>query len=126
MTKSMIFRYGTVSLAATSVDLSVFHLLGFWNHPLPNGAAALLSASCGAWVSWTLNRRWVFGHSDVTRWKAGSRYLAGVLLCIALNATLVALCCDALNFPRMTGRVISAISAWGIIYWFNRRVVFRV
>lgn len=122
----MIFRYTTVSLAATTVDFGVFHQMGFWGDHFPNGAAALLSAGCGAWVSWTLNRRWVFAHSEVERWTAGSRYLAGVLLCIALNATVVTLLCDLWALPRMLGRTISAVSVWGMIYWFNRRIVFRV
>ncbi len=122
----MLFRYSTTSVVATGVDFFVFYLLGFLGKNLPDGVAALLSAGCGAWVSWTLNRLWVFAHSDVERWTAGSRYVAGVLLCIALNAILVAVLCDALTLPRMFGRAIAAISVWGVIYWFNRRVVFRV
>ena len=122
----MTLRYITVSLAATSVDFAAFHALGFFGENLPDGTAALLSAGCGAWVSWTLNRRWVFAHSEVARRVAGSRYFAGVLLCVALNALAVLLLCDVLALPRMLGRTVAAGSVWGAMYWFNRRVVFRV
>ena len=126
MLKFMLFRYSTVSVAATAVDFLVFYLLGCLEKNLPDGAAALLSAGCGAWVSWTLNRRWVFAHSEVGRRAAGSRYFAGVLLCVALNALAVLLLCDVLALPRMLGRTVAAGSVWGARYWFNRRVVFRV
>lgn len=121
----LTFRYLTVSLAATSVDFGAFHLLGFFGEDLLDGAAALLSAGCGAWLSWTLHRRWVFAHSEVQMSAAGSRYLVGVLLCILLNAVAVTLLCDVVALPRMLGRTTAALSVWAVLYWFNRRVVFR-
>lgn len=122
----MLVKYSTTSVAATAVDFSVFYLLGLSVGNLPDSAAALLSVICGAWVSWTLHRRWVFTHSEVGLRAAGSRYFAGVLLCIALNAVAVALLCDVLGFQRMFGRAMAAVSAWVVVYWFNRRVVFKV
>ena len=122
----MLVKYSATSVAATAVDFSVFYLLGFSGENLPDSAAALLSAGCGAWVSWTLHRRWVFAHSEVGLRAASSRYFAGVLLCIALNALAVLLLCDVLALPRMLGRTVAAVSAWAVVYWFNRRVVFKV
>jgi len=122
----MFLRYTTVSLLATSLDFAVFYAFGFFGKNLPGGMAALLSAGCGAWVSWTLNARWVFVRSEVGRRAAGGRYFAGVLLCIALNALAVLLLCDVLAWPRMLGRTVAAGTVWAVMYWFNRRVVFRV
>ena len=124
--RSLTFRYATVSLTATAVDFLFFFLLGRLSAHFPAGLAALLSTSCGAVVSWNLNYRWVFSHSGVKRRGAGRRYVAGVLLCIGLNVLAVMLLCDILALPRMLGRTLAAISVWLFIYWFNRKVVFRV
>jgi putative flippase GtrA len=115
-----------VSLLATSVDFGVFHSLGWWSSVLPNGVAAFVSAGCGAVVSWLLNRYWVFAHAAVATWSAGVRYLLGVGLCIVLNALAVAILCDTFQLPRMWGRTMAALSVWVVLFWFNRRVVFRV
>lgn len=126
MRNALTIRYTTVSLLATSLDFLVFHGLGYWGKALPNGAAAVLSAGCGALVSWLLNRYWVFAHSQVGTWSAGARYLLGVGMCIVLNGLAVALLCDTFQLPRMWGRTVAALSVWVVLFWFNRRVVFRV
>jgi putative flippase GtrA len=122
----MAFRYTTVSLTATAVDFLLFLLFNTLHERFPAGLATLLSASGGALISWRLNYRWVFVHTAVKRRSAGQRYMLGVLLCIGLNVLAVIFFCDVMSLPRMLGRILAAIAVWLIIYWFNRRVVFKV
>lgn len=121
----MLKKYTIVSLAATAVDFLLFFLLGRWSL-FTNGSAAFFSAGMGAVVSWNLNRRWVFAHSEVKRRKMRYRFFTGVLSGILLNAIIVMILSDMFAMPRMSARMFAALSVWFVMYRFNKKVVFKV
>lgn len=122
---NLTVKYTIVSLMATAADFSIFKLLenvavGF------HAVATLIGMLVGAVVSWTLHRYWVFEASAESENHKRSTYLIGQFLCVALNVGLMAIVADWLNFPRMPSRVVTSITVWLIIYFFNRKVVFKV
>jgi putative flippase GtrA len=123
--RALTLRYTAVSLMATTLDFLVFGLLGYVGM-LANSAATLVSSTCGGLLAWVLYRRWVFADSTVRKWRVRSRYALGVVLGIGLNSALVGFFSDWFDIQRMWGRVLAATSTWGILYFFNRKIVFKI
>jgi len=118
-------KYTIVSLAATATDFSVFTFLA-WSTECYVVAATLLGMGCGAVVSWTLHRLWVFAHSEQPPSSKRILYASGVLLSFFLNASLMGILVDCLLLPRLACRVFVATSVWAVLFWFNKRIVFKV
>lgn len=121
----LTLQYTIVSLLATASDFSFFIFWGFMVKSA-DSIATFFSMLVGAIVSWTLHRTWVFSASEVGRKKKMGRYFSGVVLSILLNVVLVALLADFLQLPRIVSRVAASITVWAAIYWFNRKVVFKI
>jgi putative flippase GtrA len=122
---NLTVKYTIVSLAATSADFSVFKLLEY-AHFSYEAFATFVGMLIGAIVSWSLHRYWVFTQSTESEKHKKSSYFFGQLLCVALNVALMGIVADALGFPRMASRIFTSVAVWLVLYWFNRRVVFKV
>jgi putative flippase GtrA len=123
--KPLTIKYATVSLLASVVDFTVFSLLAFISMRY-NALATLAGMLAGVVVSWLLHCHWVFAHSIVQTQQQRLRYAAGIVCTIILNVGLMAIFADWLVLPRMPSRVGVAVGVWGLLFWFNRKVVFKV
>lgn len=121
----MKVKYTIVSLVATATDFSVFTLL-IWCTECYVVAATVFGMCCGAIVSWSLHRLWVFAHSEQRPSSKRILYASGVLLSFFLNATLMGILVDCLLLPRLGCRVFVATFVWAVLFWFNKRIVFKV
>jgi putative flippase GtrA len=122
---NLTIKYTIVSLLATGADFTVFKLLEVLQ--LNSEAfATLIGMIVGAVVSWTLHRFWVFESSTASETHKRGTYFLGQLLCIGLNVALMALVADFLHFERMPSRVFTSVVVWIVLYFFNRKVVFKV
>jgi putative flippase GtrA len=125
--KTMNFhtKYALVSVFATALDFTIF--FGISHFSTVAGSVATFTGACaGGVLSYFLHAKWVFSASKVEPRAMTVRYVAGVLLSIFLNSIFVGISCDWLDFPRIPSRILAAVLAWIVIFWFNRRVVFKV
>jgi putative flippase GtrA len=121
----LTIKYTAVSLLATVADFAVFSLLVLVS-TVYNALATLAGMLVGALISWLLHRYWVFAHSTVRVQAQQLRYAAGIIFTIVLNVGLMAVLADWLVLPRMPSRVVVAIGVWVLLFWFNKKVVFKV
>jgi putative flippase GtrA len=121
----MKLKYSAVSLVATASDFTVSSLIVATNITY-NFISTFLGMIVGAIVSWFLLNNWAFSHSQVAVEQRRFRFLLGVLLCIFLNVSLMAICTDYLSFPFFMSRVVIAVLVWIVIFWFNSKLVFKV
>jgi putative flippase GtrA len=122
---NLTIKYTLVSLLATAADFTVFKLLAMVKLNF-EAFGTLIGMVVGATISWTLHRYWVFETSTASETHKRSSYLLGQLLCIGLNVALMALVADYLQFARMPSRVFTSIAVWVVLYFFNRKVVFKI
>lgn len=121
----LLGKYSLSSLTATGFDFFAFSF-GLSALALPAVQSTVLGRSVGALVAFWLHRKWVFRHSRTTQ--GGYllvRYFAGVLLGMGLNVGGVWLLHDLAGWAPWPARISSALSAWFLIFLFNRYLVFN-
>lgn len=121
----LTIKYTAVSLLATVADFTVFSLLTFIFTGY-NALITLVGMLVGVAISWLLHYYWVFAHTTVQVQQQQLRYAAGIVFTIVLNVGLMAILADWLVLPRMPSRVAVAIGVWVLLFWFNKKVVFKV
>lgn len=123
-TTTLLGKYGSASVAATSADFAVFHvaltLLGA--NPVP---ATIAGRSVGAVVAFLLHRSWVFRHSgkrdgNILRIK----YVLGIFIGMGLSAAGVWFFNSVLKLEPWPARVIAALLVWFFGFIFNKTIVF--
>jgi putative flippase GtrA len=119
----LTLKYGSTSVIATLVDFGTFGLF----HPIIGSIySTIIGRSIGAIIAFLLHRQWVFKAAKTTLTKRLIlKYLAAVLLGMGLNVLGVWFLNHLLLINAWTSRVVTAISVWGLIFLFNKHVVFK-
>lgn len=118
-------KYAVNSVAATNADFLTFHAL----HKGLGGEAVMSTLggnAVGAGVSFLILQQWVFRDAAPTRMRRKvSRFALGVAVSMAANMALMAAMHHGIGMSAWPARVGSAVGAWGVGYWFNKKVVFK-
>jgi putative flippase GtrA len=122
---NLTIKYTIVSIIATAADLSLFKLLELANWSYA-AAATLLGMLLGTLITWILYRIWVFRDSTESEAHQRNNFLIGQAFSILFNVLMTALVTDYLGFARMPSRVFTSVLVWVLMYFFNRKVVFKV
>lgn len=121
----LLGKYGLSSLTATGVDFTVFHL-ALTVLAAQAVQATVIGRCAGAFVSFWLQRRWVFQAARATNWPAlAVRYSSGVLLGMGMNVAGVWLLHNLGDWRPWPARITAASATWFLIFLFNHRVVFK-
>jgi putative flippase GtrA len=118
-------KYTAVSLISTAVDFLIFGIMAYFTN-FPNSFSTALSASGGGWLSYIMHKNWVFLDTKRKKNSIRWRYFVGVLLGIVANVLLVGIFCDHFACPPMYGRILASLGVWVAVFWFNKKVVFKV
>ncbi len=119
----LLFKYALSSLSATAVDFGLFYVLFLLTTHA--GGSTLVAWSVSAVVAFYLQKYWVFGQGGTpSLLTTGARYGLGVLLGMSLNTGGVWLLCDEMGYSPWLSRIGVALSAWYLIFLFNRYLVF--
>jgi len=95
-------RYCVVGASNTAITLAAYALLV--RAGVPAVAASVAAFAAGAANGFRLNRTWTF-RSDRRGVRAGSRYVAVLLVGLGLNALGVALAVGLAGLPRLAGEI---------------------
>jgi putative flippase GtrA len=116
-------KFGTVGIANTALDWSLFGLLTLVAR-VPAVGANLISYSAGIALSFYLNRAWTFRDRGERRhWRQLLTFLGGSLAGLALSTAVVALLMNAWGPLLAKSASVCVTFAWN--YLFSDRVVFR-
>lgn len=123
-TTTLLGKYGSASVAATSADFAVFHVALTLLDASPV-LATITGRSAGAVVAFLLHRSWVFRHSskrdgNIVRIK----YVLGIFIGMGLSAAIVWFLNSILMLEPWPARVTAAIMVWFFGFIFNKTIVF--
>jgi putative flippase GtrA len=122
---NLTLKYTLVSMIATAADFSVFKLLEYANLSFA-AIATLIGMLVGTLITWLLYRYWVFEKSTESEAHQRGSFLIGQTFSIAANVVMTAIVTDYLSFARLPSRVFTSVLVWCAMYFFNRKVVFKV
>ncbi len=122
---NLTLKYTIVSIIATVADFSVFKLLEYANLSFV-ATATLIGMLIGTFVTWLLYRYWVFKKSKESEAHQRNNFLVGQAFSIASNVIMTAIVSDYLGFARLPSRVFTSVLVWFLMYFFNRKIVFKV
>lgn len=121
----LVGKYSLSSLTATGFDFLAFSIGLSWLL-LSAVKATVLGRCVGALIAFWLQQKWVFQYGAATRsWQLGVKYLGGVLLGMGLNVGGVWLLHNLGNWSPWPARITAAMSAWILIFLFNKYIVFN-
>jgi putative flippase GtrA len=118
-------RYTLVSVAALSLDLTVFSA---WTAASGQATiAAVVGYSCGMLLHYVLSAQFVFDAS-ATR-KSARRTLvefaASGLVGLAMTAGVIAVATSGLGLPALIAKIIAVGSSFLTVFWLRSAIVFK-
>ena len=122
---NLTLKYTIVSIIATVADFSIFKLLEYANLSFV-ATATLIGMLVGTFVTWLLYRYWVFKKSTESEAHQRSSFFIGQVFSITSNVIMTAIVSDYLGFARLPSRVFTSVLVWFLMYFFNRKIVFKV
>ena len=127
-----LLRYGAASLLTTAVSLGLLAVL-LWT--LTPGWANLIAVGIGSFISFELNRRWVWKHKHHgTMWAQLMVFAVASLIFLALSTLAVRRVSEALGphsaatlrtLAIETTTVLFFAVRWGLQYVIFDRMLFR-
>ena len=115
--------FAVVGAINTAIDYTVFWALISFT-PLSSILANVISFSLGAANSFLMNSTITFGGSHHRSYKSARRFVAVVLLCLALSTAIVAVGVQFIH--PLAAKFISIVVTFTAGYLLNSRFVFRV
>jgi putative flippase GtrA len=127
-TVAKLAKFATVGGIAFVTDVGLFNVLLFLS--VESVPAKFMSASVAVFVSFLLNRRWVFRAHDGNKWSQGVMFVAVNVIGLLIAVTCLAFTHHVLGFtsPLMDNISANVIgTALGMIFrfWMYNTVVFN-
>ncbi|MCL2153620.1 MAG: GtrA family protein [Oscillospiraceae bacterium] len=132
---SRIIKYQISGIAVVATDWAIYFILnslfgGFSSNLNFRYTAQLISNTCGAVMSYAVNRKWTFGSDSKFFSRKMLQYLLLVLACLAVSECVLALTSQALSlqgsaFGELAVKIL-ADSCSGVLSYVGIRLwVFR-
>lgn len=121
---AIVLKYALNSLAATAMDFTTYHFL-VDRFGVEVVVSTFLGNAMGAVISYSMLRLWVFKEASgqQTSQQIG-KFIAGVVMITITNMIFVSMLHYFFAWSAWPARIASAIGAWLLGYWFNRKIVF--
>ena len=116
--------YVSNSILSTGVDFLLFHI-SLTTFLLPAVSATLVGNVMGAITSYLFLRYVVFADASPKRFRTRMFWFCtGVALILLSNVAIVAILHHLCGFSAWPARIMAAVMAWYVGYFFNKNVVF--